>query len=203
MGVGAKAAQKVNSRADGILTLKVLGPFAAHVGDAAILAGARKNQALLASPHFTYQLHRRRFGRDAELLRKQVAQPVVLLERGVATALPVIGADQAPMHMLLERILREEALSGRDGLLGFSRRVQSIDEAHAIGRHLSALAALVKNELRKEPFTGPASVFRAKRADRLKLLYWEGTGPVMAYKRLEEHSFRNEQGRLMCAEAAE
>jgi DNA-binding SARP family transcriptional activator/TolB-like protein/Flp pilus assembly protein TadD len=48
VGDGAKAAQKVDSRADGILTLRVLGPFSAHVGDASLLAGARKNQALLA-----------------------------------------------------------------------------------------------------------------------------------------------------------
>ena len=32
-------------------------------------------------------------------------------------------------------------------------------------------------------------MFRSRRADRLKLLYWEGTGLVMAYKRLEEHTF--------------
>jgi transposase len=32
-------------------------------------------------------------------------------------------------------------------------------------------------------------VFRAKRADRLKLLYWDGTGIVMTYKRLEETTF--------------
>ena len=51
------------------------------------------------------------------------------------------------------------------------------------------LAALVKNELRKDPFTGTVFVFRARKADRLKLLYWDGTGLVMAYKRLEEHSF--------------
>ena len=31
--------------------------------------------------------------------------------------------------------------------------------------------------------------FRSRRADRLKLLYWDGTGLVMAYKRLEEASF--------------
>lgn len=42
------------------------------------------------------------------------------------------------------------------------------------------LAALLKNELRKEPFTGTVFVFRAKRADRLKLLYWDGTGLVFA-----------------------
>ena len=51
------------------------------------------------------------------------------------------------------------------------------------------LAALVKNELRKDPFTGTVFVFRAKRADRLKLLYWDGTGLVMAYKRLEDATF--------------
>ena len=52
-----------------------------------------------------------------------------------------------------------------------------------------SLAAVVKNELRKDPFIGTVFVFRAKKADRLKLLYWDGTGLVMAYKRLEEHSF--------------
>ncbi|NCU20984.1 transposase [Candidatus Falkowbacteria bacterium] len=52
-----------------------------------------------------------------------------------------------------------------------------------------SLAALVKNALRKDPFTGTVFVFRARKADRLKLLYWDGTGLVMAYKRLEQHSF--------------
>ncbi len=52
-----------------------------------------------------------------------------------------------------------------------------------------SLAAMVKNELRKDPFTGTVFVFRAKNADRLKLLYWVGTGLVMAYKQLEEHTF--------------
>ena len=52
-----------------------------------------------------------------------------------------------------------------------------------------SLAALVKNELDRDPFTGTVFVFRARKADRLKLLYWDGTGLVLAYKRLEEHSF--------------
>ena len=51
------------------------------------------------------------------------------------------------------------------------------------------LTALVQSSLREEPFTGTVFVFRAKRVDRLKLLYWDGTGLVMAYKRLEETSF--------------
>src|SRR5690606_14752890 len=52
-----------------------------------------------------------------------------------------------------------------------------------------SLAAMVKNELHKDPFTGTVFVFRARKTDRLKLLYWDGTGLVMAYKRLEEHEF--------------
>ena len=51
------------------------------------------------------------------------------------------------------------------------------------------LAALVKNVLHEDPFTGTVFVFRARKSDRLKLLYWDGTGLVMAYKRLEEHTF--------------
>jgi len=51
------------------------------------------------------------------------------------------------------------------------------------------LTLLVQAELRKDPFTGTVFVFRARRADRLKLLYWDGSGLVLAYKRLEEHSF--------------
>ncbi|MFA7594682.1 MAG: IS66 family insertion sequence element accessory protein TnpB [Thiohalobacteraceae bacterium] len=51
------------------------------------------------------------------------------------------------------------------------------------------LAAQVTSVLRKDPFTGTVFVFRAKRADRMKILFWDGTGLVMAYKRLEETSF--------------
>lgn len=51
------------------------------------------------------------------------------------------------------------------------------------------LATLVQNELGKMPFTGTVFVFRSKRADRLKLLYWDGSGLVMTYKRLEDNSF--------------
>ncbi len=35
------------------------------------------------------------------------------------------------------------------------------------------LAALVQSVLQEDPFTGTVFVFRAKRADRLKILFWE------------------------------
>ena len=51
------------------------------------------------------------------------------------------------------------------------------------------LAALVQSVLKEDPFTGTMFLFRAKRADRLKILFWDGSGLVMAYKRLEEATF--------------
>lgn len=51
------------------------------------------------------------------------------------------------------------------------------------------LAALVQSMLAEDAFTGTIFVFRSKRADRLKILFWDGSGLVMAYKRLEADSF--------------
>lgn len=51
------------------------------------------------------------------------------------------------------------------------------------------LAALVQSVLEEDPFAGAVFVFRSKRADRLKLLFWDGTGVVMSYKRLEDSGF--------------
>jgi transposase len=48
---------------------------------------------------------------------------------------------------------------------------------------------MVQSVLKEDRFTGAVFVFRAKRMDRLKILFWDGTGLVMAYKRLEEASF--------------
>jgi len=53
-----------------------------------------------------------------------------------------------------------------------------------------SLAALVQTELRLQPFSGVVFVFRAKRADRVKLLYWDGTGLCLLSKRLEDGRFR-------------
>ena len=55
---------------------------------------------------------------------------------------------------------------------------------------MDGLAALVKDELRADPFSGAVYVFRAKRADRVKLVFWDGTGLVLYAKRLEEGVFR-------------
>jgi transposase len=49
---------------------------------------------------------------------------------------------------------------------------------------------LVKEQLRSDPFSGTIYVFRAKRADRVKLIWWAGTGLCLFAKRLEDDKFR-------------
>jgi transposase len=52
------------------------------------------------------------------------------------------------------------------------------------------LAALVRETMHTDPFSGVVYVFRAKRADRVKLIFWDGTGVVLVAKRLEDGEFR-------------
>jgi transposase len=52
------------------------------------------------------------------------------------------------------------------------------------------LAALVRETMGADPFSGAVYVFRAKRADRIKLVFWDGTGVVLVAKRLEDGEFR-------------
>ena len=54
----------------------------------------------------------------------------------------------------------------------------------------NGLAALIKDEMKADPFSGVVYVFRAKRADRIKLLYWDGSGVVLMAKTLEQGVFR-------------
>jgi transposase len=52
------------------------------------------------------------------------------------------------------------------------------------------LAALVRETMGADPFSGAVYVFRAKRADRIKLIFWDGTGVCLMAKRLEDGEFR-------------
>ena len=57
-------------------------------------------------------------------------------------------------------------------------------------KQADSLAALVQAALGADPFCGTVYVFRAKRADRVKLLWWDGTGICLLAKRLEGAAFR-------------
>ena len=54
---------------------------------------------------------------------------------------------------------------------------------------MDGLAALVQQALRADPFAGDVFIFRARRADRVKILVFDGTGLVLVTKRLEAGRF--------------
>ena len=57
-------------------------------------------------------------------------------------------------------------------------------------KSFDSLAGLVQTQLGQDPLAGDLFVFRSKRGDRLKLLYWDQDGLAIWYKRLEEGTFQ-------------
>ena len=57
-------------------------------------------------------------------------------------------------------------------------------------KQADGLAAIVQAALGADPFCGAVYVFRSKRMDRVKLLWWDGTGICLMTKRLESAQFR-------------
>jgi transposase len=69
------------------------------------------------------------------------------------------------------------------------------------------LAALVQEQLNKDPFSGHLFIFRGRRGDLLKILAWDGQGLCLFSKRLEKGRFvwpspATERVRLSPAELA-
>ena len=58
-----------------------------------------------------------------------------------------------------------------------------------MGRGFEGLAALAQSALEQEPFSGHVFVFRGKRGDIIKLLWWDGQGMCLFAKRLEKGRF--------------
>jgi transposase len=56
-------------------------------------------------------------------------------------------------------------------------------------KSFDSLAGLVQTQLGQDPLAGDLFVFRSKRGDRLKLLWWDQDGLAIWYKRLEAGTF--------------
>jgi transposase len=71
-----------------------------------------------------------------------------------------------------------------------SVRIWLATQATDMRKSFDTLAELVRQQLQGDPLSGQLFVFRNKRADRVKLLYWDEDGFVIVYKRLEAGTFR-------------
>ena len=56
-------------------------------------------------------------------------------------------------------------------------------------RGFDGLAVMVQEVIKKDPYSGHLFAFRGKRADRIKILWWDGTGLCLYSKRLERGRF--------------
>ena len=56
-------------------------------------------------------------------------------------------------------------------------------------RGFDSLAMLAQEVLKQDPFSGALFVFRNRKGDRLKVLYWAGDGFALWYRRLERGTF--------------
>jgi transposase len=56
-------------------------------------------------------------------------------------------------------------------------------------RGFSGLSGMVQTKLEQDPFSGHVFVFRGRRGDLIKLIWWDGDGQCLFAKRLERGRF--------------
>jgi transposase len=56
-------------------------------------------------------------------------------------------------------------------------------------RGFTTLAAQAEQTLKQDPFTGHLFVFRGRRGDLIKIIWWDGQGACLFSKRLEKGRF--------------
>ena len=60
---------------------------------------------------------------------------------------------------------------------------------HGLRKGFAALAAQAEAVLKQDPFAGHLFVFRGRRGDLVKVIWWDGQGACMFLKRLEKGRF--------------
>lgn len=71
-----------------------------------------------------------------------------------------------------------------------SVRIYVCATAADMRKSFDGLSALTRDIIREDPFSGHLFVFCNRKADRVKVLWWDRCGFALWYKRLEEGQFR-------------
>lgn len=69
-------------------------------------------------------------------------------------------------------------------------RIFVCSDATDMRKGFDSLAYLVESSMALDPLSGHLFVFRSRRGDRIKVLYWDSDGYALWYKRLERGTFR-------------
>ncbi len=73
--------------------------------------------------------------------------------------------------------------------LSDSHRFLLYNQATDMRKSFDGLSGLVRNQLCTDPRNGDVFLFINKSRDKIKLLYWHGSGYTLYYKRLERGTF--------------
>ena len=74
-------------------------------------------------------------------------------------------------------------------LWGFNQPIWFYQQPIDFRRQLDGLIILTADALNENPTSGHLFIFRNKKSDRLKFLWWDGHGFWLFYKRLEKGKF--------------
>lgn len=74
--------------------------------------------------------------------------------------------------------------------LSASTRIYLALDATDMRKGFDGLCGLISSRLGQDPLSGSLFLFVNRRRDRLKVLYWDGDGLAIWYRRLEEGTFQ-------------
>jgi transposase len=79
--------------------------------------------------------------------------------------------------------------------LSSTPRIFLATEPADMRKGFDGLSQLVRERIDQDPLSGHLYVFRNRRRDRVKILYWDKDGFALWYKRLEKGTFRFPEAR--------
>jgi transposase len=79
-------------------------------------------------------------------------------------------------------------------------KIFAYSEPTDMRKSFQGLCALVTNSMGQDPLSGSFYIFRNKKKDKLKLLYWDQSGFAIWYKQLQEGKFNFPESNGVCLE---